>query len=63
MGKYDAVFQDFTDLELVALQHKAREFPEDKEFVDEIITELGRRTKKRNEAEEAYNISLSEMQK
>ena len=32
-----------SDLELVALQHQLRQHPEDRPYLDQVLTELGRR--------------------
>lgn len=37
------VFSKFSDLDLVEMQHEAREYPEDTEFVKAILSELKRR--------------------
>lgn len=41
----DYDFSGLSDLELGVLQHKARRFPEDKDFVDAVLRELGKREK------------------
>ena len=46
MGKYDELFKDFSDMELVLLQKKASEYPEDEEFRNEVLIEIGKRHKK-----------------
>ena len=39
------ILKELTNLELVILQHQARRFPEDKEFVEDVLRELGARVK------------------
>lgn len=59
MGNYEGLdFSCFTDLELVVLQHKAREFPEDQEFVDAVMEELKNRIRMKDEQDEASTHRL-----
>ena len=45
MSKYDELFKDLTDLDLILLQHKTAEYPQDDDFRKEVLIELGRRQK------------------
>lgn len=54
------LFEPLSDMELVSLQHLARQYPEDEEFVNEILIELGYREKSKNVREELETDSLEE---
>lgn len=48
MGKYGDFIKGFSDIDLIMMQHDARQYLEDKDFVNEILVELGRRQKEKN---------------
>ena len=61
MSRYGHLIKGFSDMDLIIMQHEARQYyPEDKDFCNEILIELGRRQKEKNVRKELETNSLEE---